>query len=409
MTDEKVNAAAAGPLAGVRVLDLTTMVSGPVATMMLADQGADVIKIESPTGDMMRNYGAKRRGMSASFLSCNRNKRSLCIDLKTASGTEIAHKLAAKSDVLVQNFRPGAIVRMGLGEEVVRALRPDIIFVSISGFGETGPYAHQRVYDPVIQALSGLAEIQTDRETGRPRMVRTIVPDKTTAVTAAQAITAALFARERSGEGQHIRLSMLDTMVAYLWPEASSSLSFVGHESDPAKGQMGLDLVFETRDGYITAGAVSNAEWTGMCHAFGRDDLADDPRFNTPQGRLVNMAERRAIMTEAIAEWPSAEILARLDREGVPCAPILSRYEVLEDAQVRENRIIEEHEHPEIGTVRQPRPAARCGSTPASVRALAPYLGADNGTILAELGYAGAEIERLAATGVLHREDAAGD
>ena len=146
-----------------------------------------------------------------------------------------------------------------------------------------------------------------------------------------------------------------------------------------------------------------------MCHAFGRDDLADDPRFNTPQGRLANMAERRAIMTEAIAEWPSAEILARLDREGVPCAPILSRYEVLEDAQVRENRIIEEHEHPEIGTVRQPRPAARFGGTPASVRALAPYLGADNGTILAELGYAGAEIERLAATGVLHREDAAGD
>ena len=409
MTKEKENGPLAGPLDGVRVLDLTTMVSGPVATMMLADQGADVIKIESPTGDLMRSYGAKRRGMSASFLSSNRNKRSLCVDLKTESGIEIAHKLAAESDVLVQNFRPGAIARMGLGEDVVRALRPDIIFVSISGFGETGPYVHQRVYDPVIQALSGLAEIQTDRETGRPRMVRTIVPDKTTAVTAAQAITAALFARERGGGGQHIRLSMLDTMVAYLWPEASSSLSFVGHESDPAKGQMGLDLVFETRDGYITAGAVSNAEWTGMCHAFGRDDLADDPRFNTPQGRLVNMAERRAIMTEAIAKWPSAEILARLDREGAPCAPILNRYEVLEDAQVRENRIIEEHEHPEIGTVRQPRPAARFSSTPASVRALAPYLGADNGTILAELGYAGAEIERLAATGVLHREDAAGD
>ena len=311
MTKENGNGPLAGPLDGVRVLDLTTMVSGPVATMMLADQGADVIKIESPTGDIMRNYGAKRRGMSASFLSCNRNKRSLCVDLKTDSGIEIAHKLAAKTDVLVQNFRPGAIARMGLGEDVVRALRPDIIFVSISGFGETGPYVHQRVYDPVIQALSGLAEIQTDRETGRPRMVRTIVPDKTTAVTAAQAITAALFARERGGGGQHIRLSMLDTMVAYLWPEASSSLSFVGHESDPAKGQMGLDLVFETRDGYITAGAVSNAEWTGMCHAFGRDDLADDPRFNTPQGRLANMAERRAIMTEAIAEWPSAEILAR--------------------------------------------------------------------------------------------------
>jgi crotonobetainyl-CoA:carnitine CoA-transferase CaiB-like acyl-CoA transferase len=228
-----------GPLDGVRVLDLTAIVSGPVATMMLGDQGADVIKIEPPQGDLMRQFGVKHRGMSASFLSCNRSKRSLCVDLKTDAGIEIVKKLAATADVLVQNFRPGAIERMGLGEETVRALRPNIIFVSISGFGESGPYAHQRVYDPVIQALCGLADIQADQDSGRPRMIRTIVPDKTTAVTAAQAITAALFARERTGEGQHVRLSMLDTMVAYLWPEASSSLSFVGNERDPAQGQMG--------------------------------------------------------------------------------------------------------------------------------------------------------------------------
>jgi crotonobetainyl-CoA:carnitine CoA-transferase CaiB-like acyl-CoA transferase len=408
MTNQQEKETAAGPLAGIRVLDLTTMVSGPVATMMLADQGAEVIKIEAPAGDIMRNYGAKHRGMSASFLSCNRNKRSLCLDLKTDAGVEIARKLAATVDVLVQNFRPGAIDRMGLGEAVVRGLNPGIVFVSISGFGETGPYVHQRVYDPVIQALSGLAEIQTDRDSGRPRMVRTIVPDKTTAVTAAQAITAALFARERGAGGQHIQLSMLDTMVAYLWPEASSSLSFVGHESDPAKGQMGLDLVFETRDGYITAGAVSDGEWTGMCNAFGRPELAGDPRFDTPQGRLANMAERRDIMTAEIGKWPSAEILARLDREGVPCAPILNRYEVMEDAQVIENRIIEEHEHPTIGTVRQPRPAARFSATPAVVRALAPYLGADNAAILAELGYASADIERLAEEGVVRAEEQGG-
>ena len=208
-----------GPLTGFRVLDLTTMVSGPVATMMLGDQGADVIKIEPIDGEYMRKAGVKHRGMPNGFLSCNRSKRSLSINLKSEEGVVAVKRLLANTDVLVQNFRPGAIERMGLGEAVAREIRPDIIFVSISGFGEKGPYSHQRVYDPIIQALSGLADIQRDKDSGKPKMVRTIIPDKTTSVTAAQAITAALLHRERTGEGQHIRLSMLDTMVAYLWPE----------------------------------------------------------------------------------------------------------------------------------------------------------------------------------------------
>jgi len=390
-----------GPLEGVRILDLTTMVSGPVATMMLADQGADVIKIEAPKGDLMRHYGSQHRGMSGSFLSCNRSKRSLCVDIKAPEGLEIVRRLVATTDVLVQNFRPGAIERMGLGEASVREIRPEIIFVSISGFGDTGPYVHQRVYDPVIQALSGLAEIQTDRTTGQPKMVRTIVPDKTTAVTAAQAITAALFARERTGKGQHIRLAMLDTMVAYLWPEASSSLSFVGNELDPARGQMGLDLTFATRDGYITAGALSDAEWAGMCRAFGREELVTDPRFRTAALRSENVADRRTIMSEEITKWPTEEILKRLDTEGVPCAPILSRWDVLEDPQVVENRIIEVHDDPALGPVRQPRPAAQFSDTPAGVRRMAPYLGADNAGIAADLGYTPEEIETLAGRGIL--------
>src|SRR5215813_9109848 len=166
-----------GPLAGVRVLDLTTMVAGPVATRMLADQGADVIKIESPSGDLMRYFNPIRNEMSASFLSCNRNKRSLAVDLKVAEGLTIVQKLIATADVLVHNFRPGAAERIGLGENAVRSIRQDIVYVSISGFGDSGPYAGQRAYDPVIQALSGLAEIQTDRDTGRPRMVRTIIAE----------------------------------------------------------------------------------------------------------------------------------------------------------------------------------------------------------------------------------------
>ena len=389
-----------GPLDGFRVLDLTTMVSGPIATMMLADQGADVIKIEPPQGELMRRVGVDNRGMTSSFLCCNRSKRSLALDLKSEDGIAVAHRLVATADVLVQNYRPGAIGRMGLGEETVRAIRPDIVYVSISGFGESGPYAGKRVYDPVIQALSGLADIQADRATGEPRMVRTIIPDKTTSVTAAQAVTAALLARERTGGGQHVRLSMLDTMIAFLWPEGMSALSWVGQEADPARGQMGLDLIFKTADGHITAGAVTDSEWTGLCRALDRADLLDDPRFATPALRFANVAERRAIMAEEIAKWPAQRILARLEAEQVPCAPVLARRELLDNIQVVENGTIEIHDDPVLGPVRQPRPAARFERTPAAVRRMAPFLGADNAAILGELGYGAADIADLEARGV---------
>ena len=286
-----------GALDGVRVLDLTTMVAGPVATMMLADQGAYVIKVETPNGDLMRHLSRGRNGMNASFLACNRNKRSLAVDLKTAHGREIIYKLIATADVLVHNFRPGAAERIGLGEDDVRAIRHDIIYVSISGFGERGPYAGQRAYDPIIQALSGLADIQRDRETRRPRMVRTIIADYTTALTAAQAITAALFARHRSGQGQHVRISMLDAMISYLWPEAMPSLTFVGDERDPSDGDVGPDLIFATQDRYITAGALSDDEWAGMCRALEREDLIDDPRFKAARDRSINAVERREIIS----------------------------------------------------------------------------------------------------------------
>ncbi len=390
-----------GPLDGFRIVDLTAMVSGPVATMMLADQGADVIKIEPPDGELMRCIGIRHRGMTSSFLSCNRSKRSLAIDLKSPEGLAVVRKLVGTADVLVQNFRPGTIDRMGLGEEAVRVLRPKIIYVSISGFGECGPYAGQRVYDPVIQALCGLAEIQSDRETGKPRMVRAIIPDKTTAVTAAQAITAALLARERTGRAQHVRLSMLDTMVAYLWPESMSALNFVGREADPAQGQMGLDLIYRTRDGFVTAGAVTDREWTGLCEVLRRPELIEDPRFRTPGDRARNAAERRRITAAEIARHPSAELLARLRARHVPCAPILSRTDLLEDEQVAESRIIEVHRDPVLGPVRQPRPAARFVETPSGIRRMAPFLGADNADILAELGYAPDVVRKLADDGVL--------
>jgi len=391
-----------GALDGVRVLDLATMVAGPVAAMMLADQGADVIKIESPSGDLMRHFAFGRGGMSASFLSCNRNKRSVAVDLKEPDGLKIVHQLAATADILMHNFRPGAADRIGLGEDALRAIRADIIYVSISGFGESGPYANQRAYDPVIQSLSGLAEIQRDRDTGRPRMIRTIIADYTTALTAAQAITAALFARQRTGIGQHVRVAMLDAMVAYLWPEAMPSLTFVGEERDPSDGELGPDLIYTTQDRYITAGALSDDEWAGMCRALAREDLIDDPRFRTARDRAVNTVARREITAAELEKWNASDILPRLLANDVPSAPVLSRFELLSDPQVKENQIFEEHEDSVSGKVRQPRPAARFDRTPSTIRTLAPVLGAHNEAVLHELGYAPDDIERLKRNRIIH-------
>ena len=230
---------ATGPLSGIRVVDLTQNLSGPMATMILGDQGADVIKIEPPgIGDFTRAMGGTKRGVAPGFAVINRNKRSVALNLRDPRGLELLKRLIAGADLFVQNHRPGVAERMGIGEAALRAVKPDLVYVSISGFGESGPYADQRVYDPVIQALSGLAAIQADVETGHPHMIRLIIPDKVTALTAAQAMTAALFARQRTGEGQHVRLAMLDAVIAFLWPEGMAAYTFSGtNRGQHARGQ----------------------------------------------------------------------------------------------------------------------------------------------------------------------------
>ena len=388
-----------GPLAGIRVLDLTSVVSGPLATMFLADQGADVIKIEPLGGDIPRR---SRQSISASgefsalFVSTNRGKRSLALDLKRPEAARIMRKLIASSDVLVQNFRPGTMERLGLGEPTLRELNPRLIYVSISGVGESGPYAKKRVYDPIIQGLSGFADLQADPETRRPQMIRTIVADKTTAIFAAQAVTAALFARERTGEGQHVRIAMLDTMIAYLWPEAMTQRTVVGREATTADPTARPDLIFETADGYITVGTISDSEWQGFCAASERLGLAEDPRFNTPSGRAANATERILLMGEIIKERPAADWLRRLDANDVPSAPVLRRHEVITNEQVLARELITELDHPDIGLVRQPKPAARFDRTPARIHGSAPRTGEQSAAILAEIGLEPAEIERLA-------------
>ena len=389
-----------GPLDGVRIIDLTTMISGPFATMILGDQGADVIKVESPgTGDLLRYFGTTRGGLAAFFTTSNRNKRSVVLNLKEPRGVEIVHRLVEGADVFVQNFRPGAAERMGVGEASLRELRPDLVYVSISGFGETGPYAHQRVYDPIIQALSGLASTQGDPETGKPSMVRTIVPDKLTSVTAAQAISSALFARERTGKGQHVRLAMLDTLIAWLWPDGLMNHTYIGDDVTVTPPVSNLNMVFETVDGYVTAAAMSDVEWQGLCRAMDREDLLSDPRFGSVADRTRNLEALVGAADEAVKSKTSEEILARLDAEDVPSAKILSRGEMVESAQVIANELLVEHEHPHAGLMREPRPAALFDVTPASIRRPAPALGEHTEEVLEEIGVT--DIESLRAAGVI--------
>jgi len=387
-----------GPLNGVTVLDLTGVVSGPFATMFLADQGADVLKIEPIGGDITRRSRAtidKKGEFSALFISSNRGKRSLSVDIKSEAGREVLAKLVAKADVLVQNFRPGTMQRLGLGAEELRRRHPRLIYVSISGVGETGPYVKKRVYDPIIQGLSGFADIQSQPVTNRPQMIRTIVCDKTTAVMTAQAVAAALYAREKTGQGDHIQVAMLDTMISYLWPEGMMQYTVVGSEVTAADPNDRPDLVFKTQDGYLTCGTISDSEWQGFCRATGDPELAKDSRFATPGGRSVNATARINKMQEYIGQHTTAEWLDRLDAADVPCAPILRRSEIIHNEQVVARGLIVEIDQPSVGKVRQPKPAARFELNKSAIAGPAPRIGEHTRDVLVELGYDEGAINKM--------------
>ena len=385
-----------GPLHGYRVVDLTSNVSGPLATMILADQGADVIKVEAPDGgDQTRAGSGGRAGFSASFLNNNRNKRSIVLNLKTPGGVQALMRLAAGADVFVQNFRPGVAERLGVGETAIRGVSPKIVYVSISGFGEKGPYAARPAYDPVIQAFSGLATVQAGSDEARPRLLRTILPDKLTAITASQAITAALLARERTGEVQHVRLSMLEAVLAFLWSSDMGSQTFVGDEPAPQEGASGIDLIYETKDGYITLAALTDRQWAGLARALDRPEWLEDARFKTPALRQKNIDARLQLTQDALITRPAAELLERLTAADVPCGPVQTRNEVIGHPQVLEMGIIVETEHPAAGRLRQARAAARFSSTPTEIRRGAPRLGEHTEEILGELGYSLSDIAEL--------------
>jgi len=384
-----------GPLAGVRVVDLTIALSGPWAIGLLADQGARVIKVEPPgIGDIGRWVGVARGGVSAMAQFANRGKRSLCVNLQTGEGREIVRALAQRADVFAQNFRPGVIERLGLGYDELRRDNPELVYLSISGFGERGPYAEKSAYDPVVQAYGGLAAAQAGRE-GPPQLIRHTAADKISSLTASQAVTAALFARASGRGGQHVRVPMLDAVINFVWADAAGNEVLLDSDGSQPSSFSRDQKLWPTKDGFVIAAPTSDEDTARICRAVGVDGY-DDPRTKLMQRRAnpEPFQELLRRVLEATAQLTTAEAMARFDREKAPAGAVLGTPDHHRDPHIAATGLLEESMHPVAGRLRQPRPAARFERTPARTGGPAPTLGQHTDEILRELGF-GAQIAAL--------------
>jgi crotonobetainyl-CoA:carnitine CoA-transferase CaiB-like acyl-CoA transferase len=385
------------PLQGIRVLDLSAVLSGPMCTALMADQGAEVIKVEPPGGDMSRRIGPAKGDMSAMFIAANRGKRSIVLDLKRADHLQVLHDLARRADVLVENFRPGAMTRLGLDHATLAAANPRLVYASITGYGQSGPYADGRVYDAVVQAVSGMSASHPSQSTGEPTLLATAVCDKLSALTAAQAIAAALFARERSGRGSKLELAMLDAALAFQWPDAMYNHVFVSDPPPPSPEFGVQQRPYRTRNGHVAAMTPQPDEFAALCRSLGRPDLAGDPRFAHIDARRRNVAELLTLLDGLIADEDTDALVARLRAEGVPIGRVNPRQQVLVDAQVLHNQALQQVDHGTLGTVRLARSAARFIGVDAPPLRPAPQRGEHGREVLAELGYDAARIDALLA------------
>ena len=377
------------PLQGVKIVELTTQTAGPLATNLLADQGADVIRFESiGIGDPSRYAGGIRHGYGACYTFMNRNKRSLAIDIKAPGSRPIIEELIKDADIFVQNARAGALERSGCGFEDFHKINPNLIYASISGFGSDGPGSDLRVYDPIIQVICGFAASQGAGQ-DKPQLINNIVSDKVAAYTAAQAISSSLFARERGTVGgHHLQISMLDASLAFLWNDAYWNHGFGGEEAINKCPPIGeIYRIMATKDNHITCIVVGDAEFNGACQALGCEHLKEDTRFNNITERFTNLPAMMAEFEKCAATFTTVELLAALEKAGVPCAKVNSLDEVLEDPRVKHAGAIIEYDHPVAGRLRQSRPPVIFGDEPCTVRSPAPALGEHTDEILSGIGY----------------------
>ncbi|MBT4519482.1 MAG: CoA transferase [Halieaceae bacterium] len=389
------------PFQDITVIEFSTMITASFATMMMAEQGARVIKVEPiELGDPMRGLGTSKAGISALFANCNRGKESIRIDLKSDEGHKIVRDLIAGADIVIHNFRPGVMDQLNLGSDQLRSLDPRLIYMAISGFSSEGPLSGAPAYDPIIQAHAGLTAAQG---ADSPAFVRNLICDKVTAYTACQAVTGALLVRERSGAGQHIDLSMLDSGLFFIFPDGfmnNTLLDDDGINQLPALA----DLIYEltpTKDGSVTISAATDAQRAAVVIALGKEELLADPRFSSLPKLLENMDTFMGILQAAFKEFTTDEILARMQEYDVPCAKCLDHEEVINQAQIEANGTIEVREHPLMGTMRVVRSPAKFYGRSLEPTGHSPAHGEHTESVLAELGIRPAELEELQSRGVI--------
>ena len=385
----------ASPLAGIKVIDMTRVMSGPLSTVLLADMGADVIKIEAADGDITRHTGGHmRNGVTAMFLALNRGKKSFTVDLRSTEGREAVAKLAATSDVFVENFRPGVAEAMGLGAENLRGANPRLIYLSINGFGRDGAMVDEPAYDTVIQAQTGMISRQKGPDGGVDR-VRSFPVDKLSGMFATQAILAALFHRERTGEGATIDVPMFDATMYHLWIDVLAEMSFAdGQYTKVADTWRGRNVT-ATADGHIMPMAVSLKEIHGSMRAIGRPDLTTDDRFTSIGAYMKNIREHDEIMAAAYAQFATDEIVQRLEAEGVAVSRVLSAADVVADERLTGGDFFMHWDHPTAGAVRQARPPIRFDRERQTPNLSSPEIGEHTAEILADLGYSPEQIQTM--------------
>ncbi|MEM9742204.1 MAG: CoA transferase [Pseudomonadota bacterium] len=387
------------PLEGVKIAEFATMITASMAAMMAAEQGAEVVKVEPVAGgDPMRVMGSQKAGMSGLFANCNRGKTSLALDLKQPEAQAIARELALDADIVITNFRPGVMDRLGLGSDALRAENPRLIVVAITGFGTQGPLAGAPAYDPVIQAHTGIAAIQGGDE---PTLLKTLVCDKLTAYTAFQALTAALYQREKTGRGQHIDLSMLDSNLFFFYPD-----SFMNHtllDADVDQRPLLADMMkpTQTADGAVVISAATYRQRQGVHRALGLEHLEQDPRFADTLSFQKHMAEYRQLIAEAFAKLSTDDAAQRLAENDVPCARCLSRDQVVNDPQFQANESLSEIEHPHLGRMRVARMPARFGGQQSPVARPAPLHGEHSREVLKQRGLSDTAIDALVDRGAV--------